>query len=336
MHTLTYPIYNDFNRRCYRKYNTSVKRGDFDVIHAMTPIIPRFPYKIIRSCSDTPFLLGPVNGGIPFPEAFKKTGRKEFSQFNFLRVLTNFLPDYNRTFQGAAVVLSGSEYTRDFILQKFNRSTGSTLLFHENGIESDSIGKMRELSGDRIDLLFVGRLVPYKGADMAIEIVRKIKSEYSVPVHLTIVGDGPERTKLEGIVSDEGLGENVSFTGWIEHNDIHGIYLSSDVFLFPSIREFGGAVVLEAMARGLPCIVPDYGGVGEYVTDQCGFRYYPDSRESLVNNMASAVVQLYGDKELYKRKSQAAIERTKEYIWTVKGRRISGIYEQLASNMGKR
>ena len=62
-------------------------------------------------------------------------------------------------------------------------------------------------------------------------------------------------------------------------------FSKSDIFCFPSIREFGGAVVLEAMACGLPCIVVNNGGIGEYVTDETGFKIEPISRDYIIKEL---------------------------------------------------
>ncbi|MFW5666330.1 MAG: hypothetical protein ACOC2Z_12455 [Coleofasciculus sp.] len=69
---LRYPDYEDFNNQVYQQFKQSVIRGDYDIVHAITPIHTRYPVKIVKACKDTPFILGPVNGGIPFPEWFER------------------------------------------------------------------------------------------------------------------------------------------------------------------------------------------------------------------------------------------------------------------------
>lgn len=78
-HALSYPLYAEFNDRVYRAFGPAVRRGDFDLVHALTPMIPRYPYKISRACTKTPFVLGPVNGGVPFPASFQEVAWKEFA-----------------------------------------------------------------------------------------------------------------------------------------------------------------------------------------------------------------------------------------------------------------
>lgn len=121
--------------------------------------------------------------------------------------------------------------------------------------------------------------------------------EIAAQVQLTIVGDGPEREHVEKIVAQHALQDKVSFTGWVDQAKTVFYYQQADVFCFPSIREFGGAVALEAMACGLPCIVPDYAGLGEYVTNETGFKIEAKSREYIIAEMASKIKLLFEDEE---------------------------------------
>lgn len=121
------------------------------------------------------------------------------------------------------------------------------------------IKKKTNTNNSVINLLFVGRLVPYKGADMLIDAIHNLSDDLRNKIKLTIVGDGSEKVKLENQVKNLGLEKVVSFTGWIKQEETVEYYKQADIFCFPSIREFGGAVVLEAMACGLPCIVANNG-----------------------------------------------------------------------------
>ena len=58
---LCYPIYAEFNHKVYQKFKNQVSRGDYDIVHALTPMMPRYPVKMVRACKNTPFILGPVN-----------------------------------------------------------------------------------------------------------------------------------------------------------------------------------------------------------------------------------------------------------------------------------
>ncbi|WP_445175080.1 hypothetical protein [Microcoleus sp.] len=81
---LSYPIYAEFYRKVYQQFQEPIQRGDYDLVHALTPMIPRY---FIKACRQTPFLLGPVNGGVPFLPGFQEVIRQEFGYLNFLRAV---------------------------------------------------------------------------------------------------------------------------------------------------------------------------------------------------------------------------------------------------------
>jgi glycosyltransferase involved in cell wall biosynthesis len=329
---LSYPIYAEFNREVYRLFGEDVRQGQYDIVHSITPMMPRYPVAIAKACHNTPFLLGPVNGGVPFPQGFKETAKKEKTFWNFLRPFGRYLlPGYIETYKKADRILSGSTYTLNMLKQLFALEDERIKLFFENGISSSFLeedGSSRALN-EKVELLFVGRLVPYKGADLVIEALAELDASLRNRLSLTIVGDGSERQELEERVRELDLQALVTFVGWVKQHETREYYSRSDIFCFPSVREFGGAVVMEAMACGLPCIVVNNGGVAEYVTAGTGFKIEPISRDYVIQEMASKIRSLVEDKELRQQMSVRAIERAKQFEWGAKAKQIVEIYTDL-------
>lgn len=143
------------------------------------------------------------------------------------------------------------------------------------------------------------------------------------------MGDGPERNNLENRVQELKLGEIVSFAGWVNQQETLDYYKKADIFCFPSIREFGGAVVMEAMACGLPCIVANNGGIGEYVNEETGFKIEPNSREYLTEELTSKIKLLVEDDRLRESMSAKAMEKAKEFAWDKKAEKIVEIYQKM-------
>ncbi|EKQ66734.1 glycosyltransferase [Leptolyngbyaceae cyanobacterium JSC-12] len=328
---LSYPIYAEFNQKVYNLFSKEVRAGKYDIVHAITPVMPRYPVSMIRACEQTPLLLGPVNGGVPFPEGFQETAKKEKAFWNFLKPFGRYLlPGYVETYKKADRILSGSTYTLNMLKQLFAIEDDRIELFFENGISKNFFKPVdRNSSTDKVELLFVGRLVPYKGADLVIEAVGQLNPALQQRISLTIVGDGSERGELENRVAELDLQETVKFVGWVKQQETYEYYSKSDIFCFPSVREFGGAVVMEAMACGLPCIVVNNGGIAEYVTEETGFKIEPVSREFVIQEMAGKIQQLVEDQGLRSQMSQKAVERAKEFEWSVKAKQIVEIYTEL-------
>ncbi len=329
---LSYPIYEEFNRQVYQKFKTQILNGDYDIVHAITPMMPRYPFKVVTVCQQTPFILGPVNGGIPFPPGFQETAKQEFAQFNFLRAVGRALiPGYVETYKKADKILAGSTYTLNMLKDLFAIPDERIDLFYENGISDEFLNSttIKNKDASLINLLFVGRLVPYKCADIVIESIGKLDPVIKNKIRLTIVGDGPERNNLENRVQELKLGEIVSFAGWVNQQETLDYYRKADIFCFPSIREFGGAVVMEAMACGLPCIVANNGGIGEYVNEETGFKIEPNSREYLTEELTSKIKLLVEDDRLRESMSAKAMEKAKEFAWDKKAEKIVEIYQKM-------
>jgi len=336
---LSYPIYAEFNQQVYQKFQAQILKGDYDIVHAITPMIPRYPFKVVSVCQQTPFILGPVNGGLPFPPGFQETAKQEFAQLNFLRAVGRALiPGYVETYKKADKILAGSTYTLNMLKDLFAIPDQRIDLFYENGIAEEFFNPTHIPNKDvsHINLLFVGRLVPYKCADIVIESIGKLDAAIQSKIRLTIVGDGSEKNNLQNRVKELDLGEIVSFAGWVNQHETLDYYRKADIFCFPSIREFGGAVVMEAMACGLPCIVANNGGIGEYVNEETGFKIEPISREYLTQQLTSKIKMLVEDDKLRESMSAKAIERAREFEWENKARKIVEIYEKMLSEKGAR
>jgi len=133
----------------------------------------------------------------------------------------------------------------------------------------------------RAGLLFVGRLVSVKGADLAIEALRRLR-ERGVDTTLTICGDGPERDALERQARDADVEGVVTFEGWTEPDELAAHYRRAEGLLVPSRYEPFGIVALEAIASGCPVVAAETGGLPEAVGD-CGLLVAPDDPDALAD-----------------------------------------------------
>src|SRR5262249_34858853 len=137
------------------------------------------------------------------------------------------------------------------------------------------------------------RLVPYKGTDILVEAAADLVRAGRVAIE--IFGDGPERPRLERMVAGFGLTSGIEFAGFVDHRELQNPLCRAQVLGFPSVREFGGTVVLEAMALGLVPIVVDYGGPGELTTHDTGIKVPLGSRADIVRGLRAALERIAAD-----------------------------------------
>jgi L-malate glycosyltransferase len=122
-----------------------------------------------------------------------------------------------------------------------------------NGISIQQIDSIQSCETGP-DLIFTGRLIREKKADLLIGALARVKEE--IPdISCAIIGDGPERARLVSLSEEYGLVKNVRLTGFLKNNDdVISMMKSSKVFVSPSVREGFGIAALEALACGLPVV----------------------------------------------------------------------------------
>ncbi|MEQ9667639.1 glycosyltransferase family 4 protein [Coleofasciculus sp. G2-EDA-02] len=328
---LNYPYHADFSHQVYQKFKIPIIRGDYDIAHSITPMNTRYPVKIVKACKHTPFILGPVNGGVPFPEWFEEIAMKKYLNLSFLQDLAKFIiPGYLETYQQADKILVASSYTLNKLQSFFKFKENKMCLLVENGVSNDFfINSSNQKKPEKVKLLFVGRLIAFKCPDILIDSISRLNETIKNRIQLTIVGDGQERSNLEKRVQVLKLSNMIQFVGKIPQKETLNYYRQADLFCFPSIRESGGTVVLEAMACGLPCIIANTGGISEYVTEEAGFKIEPISREYLTQELTNKIEILVENEELRKSMSAKAIDRAREFEWGRKGQKIIEIYEEV-------
>ena len=144
----------------------------------------------------------------------------------------------------------------------------------------------REFSpAKQIRMVAIGRFVAKKGFDLLIQALACLPAE--LPVTLTLVGDGPQRTALEQLVSANNLRERVRFAGW--SNDVLAALDNADLFVLSSTDEPFGIVCLEAMARGVPIIATNTQGPSEFLDDSVAWLVDRDNIGALASGLQAAI-----------------------------------------------
>ena len=137
--------------------------------------------------------------------------------------------------------------------------------------------------------------MPLKACDLALRgSARLLRSDKA---RLTILGDGPERDRLEMLSKQLLIRDRVNFIGWVNHAEVLTRLKRADVLVFPSLRDFGAAVVFEALAKGVVPVVVDQGGPGDIVRDDVGYRINLGNEALMVEEIEVALERLASDRE---------------------------------------
>ncbi len=135
------------------------------------------------------------------------------------------------------------------------------------------------------------------------------------------------RQPWESVADRLGLKSIVTFSGFMSQQDCAERLKNADVLVLPSLFECGGAVVLEAMAVGLPVIATAWGGPVDYLDETCGILVAPDSREALVAGFAAAMKTLAQSPQLRTKMGEAGYARARQHFdWERKIDQILELY----------
>jgi glycosyltransferase involved in cell wall biosynthesis len=323
---MQYLPYLAFEREAWKTFKGRIRAGEFDLVHRVTPMSPTLPSPMARWLrkTKTPFVLGPLNGGLRWPPEFTGELKREKEWLTYLRGAYRWLPYARSTYTASAAVLAAFGHTIERLPTAIRQRV---IDFPEVGIDPQFFAAPSDRpANDRVTFLFAGRLVPYKCPDVAVLAFAK---NPALRAHrLIVAGDGPELPRLTEIINQHNLESCVQLIGRRTQAEIGELMRSSDVLAFPSIRELGAGVVVEAMACAMACIVVDYGGPGGLIRDGCGIKIPLGNKEHLIEQFAAQMQALAGDPGRRKLLGgQAHRSAMQIYAWTAKGRKTIEVYD---------
>jgi glycosyltransferase involved in cell wall biosynthesis len=306
-----------------------IEQYKIDVVHEPAPVTPRLPSMMYGL--GVPVVIGPMNGNMTYPPGFRSSS---FLERAFVPVARRFADLANYLIPGkrqAEVLLVANERTR---LALPSGCTGKVWILCENGVEPDVWRRPDDLPArpvDELRLAFLGHLVGWK-ADMLMDVFAEVKKG-TPSAELWIIGDGPERARLQRQVEALSLSGAATFHGWAPPEECARLLSQCDVFLYPSVFDCGGAVVLEAMALGLTVVALNWGGPGDYLASGAGVLVEPVGRRQSVAELAKAVQSLTPSK---RRELGEAAQRevADQYTWPAKVRQVLPVYRSVCKSAG--
>ena len=202
----------------------------------------------------------------------------------------------------------------------------------ELGVTQAQIGAPRPLRDAPRKLLYAGRLLYWKGVHIAVEAMSRLVAH--IPnAHLTIVGNGPEEPRLKSEIAERNLQANITLASWMPQEQFLRLYDTHDVFVFPSLHDSAGWVVLESICRGLPVVCLNLGGPKEIVTPESGIIVDTTGLDTsgVASNLAEELRALLADPERLAALSAGAIARAGDFLLC---NQVERLYAQAAEHLG--
>jgi len=313
-----------------------IRESQSDVLHRLTPS----GYKAsLLAVPTIPLVLGPVLDSDPPPDSFKaifsprlgrqfslSAARQRLANGVARRVFRRF-DTSAQLLQNAALILVGTEVTHRKLPQQL-RARSRKITYA--GVEHDRFTPPVARRLPRVpELLFVGRLVPYKGVELLLRAAAVARQRCSF--RLTIVGRGfpPYVRYCRKLVADLKLGDLVMFVENVPRDHLVGMYQKADIFCMPSIETYGVAI-LEAMSSGCAVLVADANGPGEIVQLGTGLKVPLEHPDQFINEYAARIIQLVGDPAQRRQLGEQARDHVmRHHDWKCIGDSLRNIYAAL-------
>ena len=311
-----YPFAIAFEWQAWRQLRGRIAAREFDVVlrvYPMSAVVPSPFARFLRN-GPIPFVIGPINGGLPWPSGFRQIDKQRTWIAGF-RSLYKFMPFARSTYRHAAAIIAASSQ----ICSEFAQYRDKLFFIPEPGIDRSACSddSRRLDAAGPLQLIFVGGLIPLKACDLALRgaapLLRSGLARY------TVVGDGPERQMLEQLTTSLGINHTVTFTGWVSQAEVFNRLRSAEVLLFPSLKENGGGVVFQALASGAVPVVVDFGGPGDIVHRDVGYKVPLTNESDIVAQIEGILTELANNRDLLGRLRRNGMTYARERLtWDAK------------------
>jgi len=223
---------------------------------------------------------------------------------------------------------STEEYLRNLGVRALIETipTGINMEDYQSWSEQQVLEFRRRYASDQEPLLIsVSRLAQEKNLDFLINGLAKVKALHPSPFKCLLVGDGPERSKLEKRVVELGLENTVAFAGKLTPHEVTRVYLAADLFIFASTSETQGMVLVEAMAGGCPVVAVRASGVYDVVKNGYNGLMVAESTD----NWANAVTSLLSDRVLLSELAKNSRLFAQTFSEELIAQRVEGLYQRV-------
>ncbi len=202
--------------------------------------------------------------------------------------------------------------------------TGIDLRLFSNG-DGRRFREMAGIEAARPTLLYTGRVAHEKNIDFLLEVVARAKS--AMPgILLVVTGEGPAERHLRDLAATLGIIDNVKFVGYLDRRrGLLDCYAAADVFVFSSLTETQGLVLIEAMAMGLPVVAHSVMGTRDVLRDGMG-ALIADARDH--QDFCAKVLHLLGNREARREQQQRAREHASSWSNEHFARMLAGYYAE--------
>lgn len=312
----------------YRHVRKIHQMAPFDVVHHITFVTFRQPSFMGKL--GIPFILGPVGGGESSPRHLRAglnlSGRLRELLRDMLIGIASHDPLMNSTFSKASLIACTTGETLARIPVRFHHKC---MVLPAIGIDPPAEQPAPLSPSQQLPtFLFIGRLLYWKGLHLVLrampEVLRHLPN-----ARLKIVGEGKDARWLKQVAEECDVASHVEWVPHLPHHEISTAYPGHAAFVFPSLHDSGGLVVLESLAARLPVICLTLGGPGIFVDSSCGVVIDPtgQSEPSIQQSIAAAMIKLAQDPGIRESLAANCAVRASRFSWQNAAQQLYSAFE---------
>ena len=271
------------------------------------------------------FIWGPVGGleTIPAEYSSRYTGKARIIEW-VRRAVINLLPlnyGFRQRCKNADIVLCKTEITRNLIPAN---ERYKSVLFTDVAVD-ESTNKLESATAcnNNIEYITVGRLDAWRGFDLVIESFARV-ARNNPDMHLTIVGKGGDKERLQALAQSNGIADKVTFTGNVEMNEYYHLLSKADVVVNASLKEGAVTVSFDSMAMGKPLICLDTTGYTRYFSNEYAVVIPRTTRAEVIDNLSRAMERLSNTEER-NTIGEKAKNAGRQFTWEARGKEFSDL-----------
>jgi len=278
-----------------------------------------------------PFVWGPLGGAQTCPPALRTLfGIRQWGEW--LRparlAALRWFPPFRAAVRRSAAVLAVNHETLSYL-----QSLGGheVPMFWDSGVADDALPPPPEErpQPETIRVLWASRFQKRKALPLALEALAQLGDE--APVKLIVAGEGAEGERWRELTVAMGLERRVEFVGGLSPAQMHAEFRRADVFLFTSVRDSFGTVVLEAMSHGVPVVALDIHGVGARMPAEAGIKVQATTRSATAQALAAALRRLSASPALRHQMGAAGWRYASTQLWSQRAAEMSALYVRISS-----
>lgn len=316
----------------YRAAKKLHKQVNLDVVRHVTYV--KFWSPSLVSLLPVPFIWGPIGGGESAPKPFWRDFSWKGKLYEFARDVAQRMGEldpFTRLTARRSVFTPVT--TEDTAKRVRPMGAKNVEIYSEAGLSKDVIdglGQYPMSEDDPIRFISMGRLLHWKGYHLSVRAFARANlpnAEYWV------LGDGPERERLEEMAKELGCADRIKFWGRVPRTETLNKLGKSHVLVHPSLHDSGGWTCLEGMAAGRPILCLALGGPDTQITEETGIKIPGRNPDQVVREMAEAMVRLAEDAPLREQLGAGGKKRVREvYDWDAKGDFFAQLYKKVCSD----